>query len=134
MKNKERYVDEIMDIVTSSRLAVLAKTNKPCGCHQIACSDCLFGEILDKDCFEEAKKWLEEEYEPRVDWSRVEVDTKILVSLDGKNWLKRHFAKYENNVVYAWADGRDSWTTWSKDNVFKCDYAKLYEGEGNEKE
>lgn len=134
MKNKERYVDEIMDIVTSSRLAVLAKTNKPCGCHQIACSDCLFGEILDKDCFEEAKEWLEEEYEPRVDWSRVEVDTKILVSGDNKHWEKRYFAKFENGIVFAWMDGRTSWSAENEFDAHPWNFAKLYEGEENEKE
>lgn len=127
MKNKEIYVDEIMDIVTSSRLAVLAKTNKPCGCHQIACSDCLFGEILDKDCFEEAKKWLEEEYEPRVDWSKVEVDTKVLVSNNNENWLKRYFSKYEDGKVYAWHQGKTSWSVKSRFDVVQWKYAKLYE-------
>lgn len=33
-------------------------------------------------------------------WSKVSVDTKILVSNNGKGWSKRHFAKYEDGKVY----------------------------------
>ena len=39
-----------------------------------------------------------------VDWSKVQVDTKILVSGDGKDWYRRYFAKYENGFIYAFPD------------------------------
>ena len=58
------------------------------------------------------------------DWSKVKVDTKILVSYDGEKWYKRHFAKYENNIIYAFVDGQTSFTT-KTSNTWK--YAKLYE-------
>lgn len=55
--------------------------------------------------------WLDEEYqEPEVDWSKVEVDTPILVSMSGQNWKRRHFAGYRNGTVYAFKDGATSWT------------------------
>ena len=65
--------------------------------------------------------------ESKVDWSKVEVDTPILVK-QGKNgeWLERHFAKYENGGVYAWGDGQTSWT--GEDKI-KWKYAKLAENE-----
>ena len=65
--------------------------------------------------------------EPEVDWNKVKVDTPILVR-QGKNgeWLERHFAKYENGDVYAWDNGRTSWTI---ANEIKWKYAKLAEGE-----
>ena len=75
--------------------------------------------------------WLMGEYEepkePEIDWSKVEVDTPILVR-QGKNgtWLERHFAKYENGDVYAWVDGQTSWT--GADEI-KWKYAKLAENE-----
>ena len=75
--------------------------------------------------------WLLEEYEepeePETDWSKIKVDTPILVR-QGKNgeWLERHFAKYENGDVYAWVDGQTSWTGADK---IKWKYAKLAEGE-----
>ena len=43
-----------------------------------------------------------------VDWSKVAVDTPILVQQ--KVELKRHFAKFENGVVYFYDSGRTSWT------------------------
>lgn len=46
------------------------------------------------------------------DWDEVPVDTKILVrDKDIDPWEKRHFAKFENGDVYAWVDGKTSFTT-----------------------
>lgn len=46
-----------------------------------------------------------------VDWSKVPVDTPILVknSYDGC-WHKRYFAKYENGVVFAFSCGSTQWS------------------------
>lgn len=54
-----------------------------------------------------------EKYEKPVDWSKVEVDTKILVSdsRDDKSFVKRHFAKYRDGIVWVWNDGGTSWTS-----------------------
>ena len=49
------------------------------------------------------------DFEPCVDWSKVAVDTKILVSDDGENWCKRHFAKYEDGKIYVFTNGATSW-------------------------
>jgi len=59
------------------------------------------------------------------DWYKVPVDTKILVrdrSIDP--WEKKHFAKFENGTVYAWVDGKTSFTTV---NTMCWQYAKLAE-------
>ena len=50
--------------------------------------------------------------EDEVDWDEVEVDTKVLVrdKPDGE-WVKRHFAKYEDGKVYVFKDGRTSWNS-----------------------
>ena len=61
---------------------------------------------------------------PEIDWSKVEVDTKVLVSDDGEEWHKRHFARYEEGIVYVWGYGATSWTT----RITPCcPYAKLAE-------
>ena len=68
--------------------------------------------------------------EPETDWSKVGVDTPILVrySEDGdEEWIKRHFAKYENGKVYAWFDGCTSWST--EGHMVIWNYAKLAESE-----
>ena len=61
--------------------------------------------------------WLDEEYtEPEVDWSKVTEGTPILVkNCDNEVWRKRYFARFENDEVYAWDDGRTGWV---------CDYDK----------
>lgn len=47
-----------------------------------------------------------------IDWSKVEVDTKIWVrDEDTQDWKPRHFAKYEGGWVYAWNNGKTSHTT-----------------------
>ncbi len=69
------------------------------------------------------------DFEEVVDWSKVAVDTKILVKdREMDPWVHRHFAKYKNGEVYAWLGGKTSFTT--KHDI-SCEYAKLYE-EGEE--
>lgn len=43
-------------------------------------------------------------------WETLPVDAKVLVSDDGKTWLKRYFARYDNGNCYVWDDGKTSWT------------------------
>ena len=79
-------------------------------------------------------KIAELDFEEVVDWSKVPVDTKILVSdcINGAGevikWRRRHFAKYEDGKVYAWVDGKTSFTT---EHNINCEFAKFYE-EGEE--
>lgn len=64
------------------------------------------------------------------DWTKVPVDTKILVKYSEKDgWEKRHFAKFENGEVYAYSDGNTSFTT---DIVSPWKFAKLYNEKENE--
>lgn len=65
----------------------------------------------------------------RVDWSKVEVDTKILVEDITGNWINRYFAKYEDEKIYAWQGGKTSWTT---DLINHWENVKLYKEEGNQ--
>ncbi len=76
----------------------------------------------------------ESEYEePKIqpEVKNCKVDDKILVSLDGENWSRRHFAEYNNKYdrVFTYDSGGTSWTTvitvgWK--------YAKLPESEVQE--
>ena len=67
-----------------------------------------------------------------VDWSKVKVDTKILVrDYEQADWVKRYFAKYENERVCAWTRGGTSWSAGDK-GVRGWDYAKLAEEEEND--
>ena len=70
------------------------------------------------------------EFEEVIDWSKVPVDTKVLVSDDGKEWSRRHFAKYEDGKVYCFNDGYTSFTIVNYaylSNATLWNYAKLYQ-------
>lgn len=63
-----------------------------------------------------------------IDWSKVKVDTPVLVSFDGCNWFKKYFAKVQNNTVYTWDNGATSWSISNKEYcVTSWRYAKLAE-------
>lgn len=54
------------------------------------------------------------------------VDTPILVrDFIYDEWKKRYFAKYEDGNIYAWSDGKTSWT--AEGNMTEWEYAKLAE-------
>lgn len=80
-------------------------------------------------CFEEKDQLIDvAEYLGYVDWSKVPVDTPILVKDDyDDKWEKAYFAGYKNGMVYAWDNGRTSFSARSKDDTFIWDRAKLAE-------
>lgn len=45
-----------------------------------------------------------------VDWSKVAVDTPILVDETERLQVKRHFARFDGEHVYYYGNGRSSWT------------------------
>ena len=120
MKNFEIYEDEIRKFKDGNFCSdfVIPHILKSDSCAYLSCSDCGRRQML----------WFIEEYEePEVDWSQVEVDTPILVKYSElTKWQKRHFAKYENGIVYAWNNGETSWTTVA---MTDWKYAKLAEDE-----
>ena len=125
MTNKEKYADKIIEIAVRSKLAL--KDGKPIPCTRMRCSECGFFSP-DHSCRFKSRKWLYSEYvEHSVDWSKVAVDTPILVRDYKENeWIKRYFAKYEDNMVYAWDGGA---TSWSADRSIYWKMAKLAESE-----
>ena len=81
-------------------------------------------------CYAATTIFLNEEYqEPETDWSKVQVDTPILVCDNEEDgWIEAHFAKCENDMVYAWDDGRTSYTSRKSDCSY-FEHAKLAEDE-----
>ena len=123
MKNYEIYADKIKEYKGKDFCKDFVKPHilKSRGCTNTSCDQCKMLQTI----------WLLEDYkEPETDWSKVEVDTPILVR-DGEDekWLKRHFAKYENGRVYVWTLERTSWTTLDDKCVMDWNYAKLAESE-----
>ena len=125
MTNKEKYGNEIIEL--ACKIAV--RNGKMTSCDNLLCKDCDFGY---SDCNEKILKWANSEYvEPSVDWSKVAVDTQILVrNSEEETWRKRYFAKYEHETVYAWSGGATSWSVLDvvKD-ILDWKMAKLAESE-----
>lgn len=126
MLNIEYYKDELKEIIIRN-IGINAITGKPKMCDDLFCLDCVFN---DRDACSPKKveQWLQSEHVEQVDWSKVKVDTPILVrEYESYKWTKRYFAKFEDGKVYAWQVGATSWTADSKLNPWK--YAKLAESE-----
>ena len=126
MKNYEKYADKIRGYDDKDfckdfvKPYILGADN----CNGIDCIRCSVLRAM----------WLLEEYkEPEVDWSKVKVDTPVLVrDSENNEWLKKYFAKYENGHVYVWNLGRTSWTAPHNKCVSAWQYAKLIEDEKEE--
>lgn len=80
-------------------------------------------------CFEEKDQVIDVgEYLGVVDWSKVVVDTPILVKDDyDEEWVKSYFASYKNGEVRAWMGGRTSFSVKNEADTFGWKYAKLAE-------
>lgn len=99
-------------------------------CNGVNCGECPFNKSTNNTCGSFEMLYPEEalnvvmSYEPKVDWTKVPVDTKILVR-DYKcgTWVKRYFAKYINGEVYAYDNGT---TSFSAKGTSLWTYAKLY--------
>jgi hypothetical protein len=141
MLNIEKFYDELinMGVINPKIMIGFSKDGKLLNCRFAKCSDCK--EILmaqlniskeeyyKESCRKNILKWLLSEYkEPEIDWSKVKVDTPILVKRSKEaEWERRYFAKFEDGKVYAWQVGATSWTADSKLNPWN--YAKLAESE-----
>ena len=124
MKNYEKYEDKIREYKYYNNFCgdfIVPYILKSGSCGHVTCEICRMLQMI----------WLLEDYEepeePEVDWSKVEVDTPILVR-DGEDeeWIKQHFAECDGKVVCAWRAGKTSWT---EDCVMGWKFAKLAESE-----
>lgn len=131
MTNFEKYGKDIISdlLCDDEHHSINKETGKIELCDKLPCENCLF--FLDNDndyCFDKdtLEKWLNEEAS-EVDWSRVPVDTKVLVSDDGITWFNRYFSHYAYKKVYAFNNGCTSWTTPDSSKVTYWKYTKLAE-------
>lgn len=143
MLNIEKFEDELinMGVINPKIMIGFSKDGKLLNCRFAKCSDCK--EILmaqlnisneeycKESCRKNILKWLLSEYKgPEIDWSKVKVDTPILVrDYESEEWVRRYFAKFADGKVYAWSDGATSWTADGECDVSFWNYAKLAESE-----
>lgn len=127
MTNYEKYKDELIKkAIIKTPIAMDIHTGKVVDCGNMDCRDCGFS--TGKGCCIE--DWLDSEYveskKEEVDWSKVPIDTKVLVSSDGVTWYKRYFAGVlcKTGCPQVFANGADNWSN-SLTESWK--YIKLYE-------
>lgn len=122
MKNREKYKNELVKVCKSGELMQFFND------YVVPTYECGNYEVINAEKVALLTAlWLDEEYqEPEVDWSKVEVDTPILVSTDGQTWYHRYFAGYYDEIVYAFREGTTSWTNTSNVST-EWEYAKLAE-------
>lgn len=111
MTNREKYAEQIINMAANDIKITVDKEGRLSNCRAINCNDCAWRSY--EKCRKKFREWLEQEYvEPRVDWSKVPVDTKVFVrDYDSQPWRPRYFAKFENGKIYTWNDGRSSFTS-----------------------
>lgn len=124
MLNREKYAKEIIDIAIGGHSFGIAN-GKPVDCESMCCWDCKF---ISTDCIKGRETWANAEYAaPLVDWTKVAVDTPILVrNSEIEPWRKRYYAGPGNRSVYAWNAGA---TSWNAEGQGHWKYAKLAESE-----
>ena len=103
------------------------------GCQEMTCAakriktrTDICANITCRNCASEMINWLVEEYkEPTVDWSKVSVDTRILVSAYGDAWERAYFAEEHNGFACAFNGGKTSWSSGGLSSMWP--FAKLAE-------
>ena len=80
-------------------------------------------------CFEEKDQLIDvAEYLGIVDWSKVKVDTPVLVrDFEGAKWEKRYFAFFKNGRVNTWCGGTTSWSSENITGTISWRHAKVAE-------
>lgn len=104
--NAQHYLNDILALYLSgdSRCAFV-RTNilKDSRCDFVTCSQCA----------DRVKEWLNAQYEEpkiEVDWSKVPVDTPVIVKDSNGEEVKRYFAKYNDGFVFTFDCGATSWS------------------------
>lgn len=100
MKNIEKWYVRLIDLADVGGIAV--RYGKPVSCYGPEnCDHCQFDK-RHSECLTELIKWLNAEYEEskEVDWSKVPIGTKVLVSDDKLEWRKAYFYSCLNNIPY----------------------------------
>lgn len=113
MTNYEHYKEQMERITRlGRRVAMNATTGEIVCCGDTRCNECLFQGSEDANCSQKAFKWADEEYkEPEIDWSKVPIDTPVLVSNNGEKWYRRYFASVDDEgKPLVFPDGRTSWS------------------------
>ena len=124
MKNKEKYIDDIIEVMKDCSKECTFRAEKMLKSKDGICSK----EIgYCDECDVRFYQWLEEEYEPpKVDWKSVPANTIIEVRDDEHlSWVKRAFVFYNENSDYPYVCIGNATSNYSLAISWK--YARLLE-------
>lgn len=128
--------NEVKDVFSKS-FAIDERTHKARTCSGLDCVNCLF--CKSGDCEKEKSEWLDQpafDPEKDIDWSKVPVDTPVLVwNTDTDTEIRRYFCKKnddEPTTYRTFANGRTSWTA-GGEGYANWNHCKLYRPEDIEK-
>lgn len=125
MKNREKYRDEIVKAYKNfGSCDFMIKTVNPLYSDGWECNDELCQRNECEACLKLFAFWLDEEYieqpKPKVDWSKVPVDTLVRVRdcLEGEEWTLRYFKGLDEegypSRFQTWVDGATSKTAYGE--------------------
>lgn len=113
--------------------AIDKDTNEVKNCGKVLCANCLF--YTSDDCMKAREDWLDQpaiDWDKDIDWSKVPVDTPVLVWSSENCPYKRYFSGIKDGRFSAYADGRTSWSS-TTGNICSWNHCKLYRPEDVEK-
>ena len=124
MKNYEKYKDLVIDCVKKDVSCALAE--KAYGYHKCANRKC-------SECAEFVAKWLYEDYTPKIDWSKVPVDTPVICTDHRGKKLNRYFSGYEDGSISVFSYGATSWSASGDASIRDAEQVELARQEDIEK-
>ena len=132
MTNYESMDPDSVKEVFARSFAVDKRTGKVKTCSKWDCVNCLFYES--NDCIKAREDWLGQpvfDLEKDIDWSKVPVDTPVLVWNTDEEY-RRYFSGIKHGGFSAYRDGRTSWSSITG-QIGYWDHCKLYRPEDIEK-
>lgn len=132
MLNKEKYRDKIFEIAINHDTCGV-KNGEVHSCEGLNCYECDF--YSSDHCDMDFQIWANSKYkEPEIDWSKVPVDTPVLVKdYCDEEWKKRYFARCNYSSILTFIDGKTSWSDDGNNQTKRWDYAKFAREEDIEK-
>lgn len=123
--------DKVKDIFAEA-FAVNKETGEVLKCFKLPCWLCLF---RGNGCGDARRKWLDQpvlDPEKDIDWSKVPVDTPVLVWSSGNCTYNRYFSGIKDGRFGTYADGLTSWSSITG-NIVYWPHCNLYRPEDVEK-
>lgn len=121
MLNKEKYAKEIIDIACHGN-CIGMRNGILCACNSIDdCKSCDFYNDKSSICETAITEWANSEYKEReIDWSKVPVDTPLVIINSDRKVIYRHFAFVHHDtedMICVYENGKTSFSDHYEDNI-----------------